>query len=115
MKTSFEKFMASNAVQPIKVEMALIDDAKAIVNELTKQSELLGAESLAILSAKNKLADKITKLRQSVAPAKQVVKEYNQQLKDLGVNEPTSIVTSLLVAIEKAEKTALRFEKDFFK
>jgi hypothetical protein len=99
----------------VKTELALIDDAKAIVNELTKQSESLGAESLAILSAKNKLADKITKLRQSVAPAKQIVKEYNQQLKDLGVNEPTSIVTSLLVAIEKAEKTALQFEKDFFK
>ena len=115
MKTSFEKFMASNAVQPTKVELALIDDAKAIVNELTKQSTALGQESLAILSAKNKLSQKIDKLRQSIAPAKKVVADYNKQLKDLGVTEPTSIVTSMAVAIEKAEKTANDFEKQFFK
>lgn len=28
MKTSYEKFMASNAVQPVKVELALADDVK---------------------------------------------------------------------------------------
>jgi len=102
-------------LQGIKIELALIDDAKTIVNDLTNQSTALGQESLAILSAKNKLSQKIDKLRQSIGPAKKVVAQYNQQLKDLGVTEPTSIVTSLAVAIEKAEKTALDFEKQFFK
>ena len=91
-------------LQGIKIELALIDDAKTIVNDLTNQSTALGQESLAILSAKNKLSQKIDKLRQSIGPAKKVVAQYNQQLKDLGVTEPTSIVTSLAVAIEKAEK-----------
>ena len=54
----------------IKIEMALIDDAKAIVNELTKQSNDLGAESRAIIIAKQKLSDKIDKLKQSVPAAK---------------------------------------------
>ena len=99
----------------IKVEFALIDDAKAIVNELTKQSTALGQESLAILSAKNKLSQKIDKLRQSIAPAKKVVADYNKQLKDLGITEPTTIVNNLELAIEEAVKTANNFEKEFFK
>lgn len=112
-KTSFHKFM--DATSGVKVELALIDDAKAIVNELTKQSAELSQESLAILSAKNKLSQKIDKLRQSVGPAKKIVADYNKQLKDLGVTEPTSIVNTLEVAIEKAVKTANDFEKQFFK
>ena len=33
MKTSFEKFMASSAVQPVKVEMALVDDLDKIYQD----------------------------------------------------------------------------------
>lgn len=97
----------------IKIEMALIDDAKSIVNQLTKQSQSLSAETRAIIVAKKNLSDKIDKLRQDVSPAKKLVSEFNQQLKNLGITEPTSIINNLELAIEEAVKTANNFEKEF--
>lgn len=96
-----------------EVELALIDEAKKIVNELTKQSEELGKETLAIISAKNRLSQKIDNLRKNVAPAKKVVEDFNKKLKDLGITDTPTIINNLMLAIEKSQKTALDFEKGF--
>lgn len=96
-----------------EVELALIDEAKKIVNELTKQSEELGKETLAIISAKEKLSQKIDNLRKNVTPAKKVVEDFNKQLKDLGITDTPTIINNLMLAIEKSQKTALDFEKNF--
>jgi hypothetical protein len=54
MKTSFEKFMASNAVNKvelseIKVELALLDDVKARIDEAKKRiSDLKTSEKLVL-------------------------------------------------------------------
>lgn len=96
-----------------EIELALIDEAKKIVTELTKQSEELGKETLAIISAKNKLSQKIDNLRKNVTPAKKVVEDFNKQLKDLGITDTPTIINNLMLAIEKSQKTALDFEKNF--
>lgn len=96
-----------------EVDLALIDEAKKIVNALTKQSEELGKETLAIISAKERLSQKIDNLRKNVAPAKKVVEDFNKQLKDLGITDTPTIINLLMLAIEKSQKTALDFEKNF--
>ena len=41
MKTSYEKFMASSAVNPIKVEMALVDDIEKILDPAIAKKRVL--------------------------------------------------------------------------
>lgn len=98
----------------IKTDLALVDEAKSIVNELNAQINAMGNDSRAIIVAKQNLSDKIDKLRANITQAKKIVSEYNSQLKALGVNEPTTIVNTLTVAIDKALKDANTFEKQFF-
>ena len=50
MKTSFEKFMASSAVNPINVELALIDDVNAIRKQAVGAVNLLYKNKQQILS-----------------------------------------------------------------
>lgn len=98
----------------IKTDLALVDEAKSIVNELNAQINGMGNDSRAIIVAKQNLSDKIDKLRANITQAKKIVSEYNSQLKALGINEPTTIVNTLMVAIDKALKDANTFEKQFF-
>jgi len=120
MKTILDKINKAYEIEANKVELgkhevelALIDEAKKIVNELTKQSEELGKETLAIISAKERLSQKIDNLRKNVTPAKKVVEDFNKQLKDLGITDTPTIINNLMLAIEKSQKTALDFEKNF--
>jgi hypothetical protein len=120
MKTILDKINKAHEIEANKtelakheVELALIDEAKKIVNELTKQSEELGKETLAIISAKERLSIKIDNLRKNVTPAKKVVEDFNKQLKDLGITDTPTIINNLMLAIEKSQKTALDFEKNF--
>lgn len=116
-KSVYNRLFAEDKVELGKheVELALIDDAKKIVLALTKQSDELGKETLSIISAKNRLSEKIDKLKQDIAPAKKVVEDYNKQLKDLGLTDTPTIVRNMVDAIAQAEKTASNFEQRFLK
>jgi hypothetical protein len=67
MKTSFDKFMASSAVNPVKMELALLDDvtkAKNGFEQSAKQARLMIAaaanntvDTLRFLSAAAKISD----------------------------------------------------------
>lgn len=59
MKTSFEKFMASSAVEPIKLELGVLQDAQ--------KAQLDG------LNAKSKIVKSLDVLRNDIAVAKKSV------------------------------------------
>ena len=69
MKTSFDKFMASNANNPIKVEMALIDDIEKKAKD--------------VLQVTKDFNDKIEEFKKFQADAKLFVQGRTQQSIDL--------------------------------
>jgi hypothetical protein len=95
MKTSFEKFMASNAVNPVKIELATIDQ-----NVTKLQGDI--AKSFDILDKGTQDIRKFLALAQNIKIDQGVVKELEKQremLKSLGVPPNTKID----YAIENAE------------
>jgi hypothetical protein len=97
MKTSFEKFMASNAVQEVsnvelgavKVDLALVDDIKRMVNALNSQQ-----------SIDNEVINKTVQILRPL-----------QQLKKDGVNRVKtneSVIDSSLVKIKLANDLLLK-------
>ena len=97
MKTSFEKFMASSAVQEVsnvelsevKVELALVDDIKRMVNALNAQQ-----------SIDNEVINKTVQILRPL-----------QQLKKDGVNRVKtneSVIDSSLVKIKLANDLLLK-------
>ena len=69
MKTSYEKFMASNANNPIKVEMALIDDIEK--------------KSKDVLQVTKDLSDKIEEFKKFQVDARLFVQGRTKQSVDL--------------------------------
>ena len=97
MKTSFDKFMASNAVQEVhnvelssvKVDLALVDDIKRMVNALNSQQ-----------SIDNEVINKTVQILRPL-----------QQLKKDGVNRVKtneSVIDSSLVKIKLANDLLLK-------
>jgi hypothetical protein len=80
MKTSFDKFMASNAVSPVKIEMALLDDvtkAKNGFEQSAKQARLM------VAAADNNTNETLMFLKNAL----KISDEYLQKAKDLGSPE----------------------------
>jgi len=97
MKTSFEKFMASSAVQEVsnvelgavKVDLALVDDIKIMVNALSSQKSIDD--------------DVINKTVQILRPLQQLKKDGVDRVK---TNE--SVINSSLVKIKLANDLLLK-------
>jgi hypothetical protein len=97
MKTSFEKFMASSAVQEVsnvelgavKVDMALVDDIKIMVNALSSQKSIDD--------------DVINKTVQILRPLQQLKRDGVDRVK---TNE--SVINSSLVKIKLANDLLLK-------
>ena len=112
MKTSYEKFMASNAVQEVskvemasvKVDLALIDDIKTIIvdakqhigkqedgfkwgqkaTQQYKEFQKVQSDALGILKSSSKFQNQIT------SDIEKVVAKFGNNATSLGIN-PTSI------------------------
>jgi hypothetical protein len=96
MKTSFHKFMASNAVIPLKIEMALIDDAKAVdvnFNKLARQAEIEASQAEELIS---KAIKNLTLAMAEVTKAEEVYKEIEKSTAALGL-KPTDLPYTILV------------------
>ena len=96
MKTSFEKFMASSAVQPIKIKMALVDDAKSVdvnFNKYTTQAESSAAQAYKLIdSAIKNLSIAMTEADK----ARKVYSEIEKTTSALGI-KPTDLPYTILV------------------
>lgn len=85
MKTSFEKFMASSAVQPIKVEMALVDDLDKIYQSAISMQEKAEIMIVDYNSMANKISSLLNQVGSEYLKANAVFQEVEQKSKELGV------------------------------
>jgi hypothetical protein len=86
MKTSFDKFMASSAVQPIKVEMALVDDLKKAAIQLNTRALELKSELDNIKQSKQRAISAYNTLLKFRSDLELIQRSYNQSAKDLGID-----------------------------
>lgn len=96
MKTSFHKFMTSNAVQPVKVEMALIDDAKSVDVNFNKYTSSAENSAHQAYSAIDSALKNLTLAMVEADKADKVYKEIEKSASSLGI-KPTDIGYTILV------------------
>jgi len=96
MKTSFEKFMASEAVKPVKVEMALVDDAKSVDVNFNKYTVAAENSVFQAFSAIDSALKNLTLAMVEADKAEKVYKEIEKSANALGI-KPTDIGYSILV------------------
>ena len=96
MKTSFDKFMASNAVAPVKIEMALIDDAKSVDVNFNKYTNLAENSASQAFSAIDVALKNLTLALVEAEKADKVYKEIEKSASALGI-KPTDIGYTILV------------------
>ena len=113
MKTSFEKFMASNAVNPVelgehKVELALIDDIRNSIKTAFAlydvQSPLISAQ-MQVKKAKNEYTVALAKAEDGLKKAKELGSEMMMQPFQKSIVEikgGISLCDKLILAIDKA-------------
>jgi hypothetical protein len=87
MKTSFEKFMASSAVQPIKVEMALVDDIEKILDTAIAKKRVLTEQA-------KKVSKELNDLQSSFATAFMMAKKASESAKQLGATDLVKLFES---------------------
>jgi hypothetical protein len=85
MKTSFDKFMASNAVSPVKTELALVDDLEKLYQDAN--DSLYKAEIMIV--DYNDMANTISSLLNQVSKkwldSKAKFEQFEKGAKDLGI------------------------------
>jgi len=96
MKTSFEKFMASEAVKPVKVEMALVDDAKSVDVNFNKYTVAAENSVFQAFSAIDSALKNLTLAMAEADKAEKVYKEIEKSASALGI-KPTEIGYTILV------------------
>ena len=96
MKTSFNKFMASNAVSPVKIEMALIDDAKAVDVNFNKYTSIAEEKAYGAILAIDSALKNLTLAMVEADKAEKLYKEIEKSATALGI-KPTDIGYSILV------------------
>ena len=85
MKTSFEKFMASNAVEPIKVEMALMDDIKSLLGKYKTLDNAIKAQNGKAFNAIKVYQDSVRTAYQNAQQAVDLITQLDTKSKDLGL------------------------------
>ena len=108
MKTSFEKFMASSAVQPVKVELALVDDIRNALKSsfalYDVQSPLISAQ-MQVKKAKNEYQVVLAKAEDGLKKAKELGSELMMKPFQDAVSEAKGSISKcdkLILAIDKA-------------
>jgi hypothetical protein len=96
MKTSFEKFMASSAVQPVKVEMALIDDAKSVDVNFNKYTTAAEIASQQVIKFMDVVLKNLNLAMSEAQKARKVYADIEKSANALGI-KPTDIGYSILV------------------
>lgn len=85
MKTSYEKFMASSANNPMKVEMALVDEVEKLyqdANDAQYKTEVMIVDYNAMA---NKIASLLNQVSQTYVAAKSKFEQLEKASKELGV------------------------------
>ena len=96
MKTSFDKFMASSAVSPVKIEMALIDDAKAVDVNFNNYTSIAEDKAAGAILAIDSALKNLTLAMVEADKAEKLYKEIEKSATALGI-KPTDIGYSILV------------------
>jgi hypothetical protein len=96
MKTSFDKFMASNAVRPVKIEMALIDDAKVVDVTFNKYTSIAEEASARAYSSIDTAIKNLGMAMLEADKARKIYKEIEKSTAALGL-KPTDVGYSILV------------------
>jgi hypothetical protein len=99
MKTSFHKFMASNAVNPVKVELSLADDLKKSNDDLYNKVSQIQSKMILIFDDLKPLVDKIR------LEYKQAV-DSQAKAKELGVDSAVKTFVDLAAEFKQTEKLA---------
>ena len=96
MKTSFDKFMASSAVSPHKIELALIDDAKAVDVNFNNYTSIAEDKAAGAILAIDSALKNLTLAMVEADKAEKLYKEIEKSATALGI-KPTDIGYSILV------------------
>ena len=96
MRTSFEKFMASSAIQPVKVEMALIDDAKSVDVNFNKYTVAAETASIQVIKFMDVVIKNLNSAMLEANKARKVYADIEKSANALGI-KPTDIGYSILV------------------
>ena len=105
MKTSFDKFMASNAVNPVKVEMALIDDIDKLFDGAMNKKRALQQQA-------KKIADELENLQPMFIQSLTIAKKASASAKELGATDLIKLFESRATdANDWAEMVGLASDK----
>jgi hypothetical protein len=85
MKTSFEKFMASSAVEPVKVEMALMDDIKALIGKYKSLDDAIKTQKGKTFTSVQTFQDSIKIAYQNAQNAIALIDQLDAKSKELGI------------------------------
>ena len=118
MKTSFDKFMASNAVKEstnvelgaVKVDLALADDVNKIIDDTFKFGSKLDMSYLEFDILRKKIIQTHTDLNNAIVNATQQYNTLQKKSLELGV-EPPEKVTLLYKEMLKMAKEELARQK----
>ena len=101
MKTSYHKFMASNAVNPIKVEMGLAQDIKKSSDDLYNKVSQIQTKMILIFDDLKPLVEKIR------GEYKQTL-DLQNKAKELGVDSSVKTFVDLGNNLKQTEKLAAK-------
>ena len=96
-----------------KVELGLADDAKKEASDLIKFRDDLSEYTRTILNAQGSLSKNIDKVKSKYTPVKAIIRKYETQLKELGIDGEPTILRNIKNALSETERIVARFEKDF--
>tara|TARA_R110002124_G_scaffold284017_1_gene460677 strand:+ start:379 stop:741 length:363 start_codon:yes stop_codon:yes gene_type:complete len=119
MKSNIEKVYSKlpktelAKVDLTKVELGLVDDAKKEGANLIKLRDELGEYTRAILNAKGGLSKSITKVEAKYSSVNSIIKKYETQLKELGIDGEPAILRQLKDTLSQTQRLVKTFEKDF--
>ncbi len=85
MKTSFEKFMASSAVEPVKVELALMDDIKALIGKYKSLDTAIKTQNGKAFTAIKTYQDAVRTAYQNAQSAVDLIDQLDAKSKELGL------------------------------
>ncbi len=105
--------MPKEKTELAKVELGLVDDARKETTDLIKLRDGLGEYTRAILNAQGGLSKNIDKVKSKFTPIKNIIKKYENQLKELGIDSEPPILRKIKDELSETERIVKRFEKDF--
>ena len=91
MKTSFDKFMASSAVNPVKTELALIDDLNTQYNLAIDMQEKAEIMIVDYNDMANKISSLLNQTGMAYLKANARFQEVENATKDLGIELPQNL------------------------